>query len=145
MIPEGKESEYFSLFSFTDRGSSWIGPAIVSAVIQNTGTIRQAFTYPLVALVVPSILLYFLIDFGKAEREAKAHAKKYHTAKLASRGGLSVVVKDELMDLDADKPVFAQTPTPTPDGGSGTPLATSVVSPAVINEEPVAAPAAAAV
>eukprot|EP00951_Prasinocladus_malaysianus_P007133 scaffold51337_cov36-Prasinocladus_malaysianus.AAC.1 len=37
-IPPGAESRFFSLFEITDRGSSWLGPVIVSVIVQFTGT-----------------------------------------------------------------------------------------------------------
>jgi hypothetical protein len=91
MIPEGLEAQFFSLYNVTDRGSSWIGPAVISAVINSTGTIRLAFIYPLVMLIIPSILLQF-VNFPKAELEAKAYAKLHGTAILATRGALSVAL-----------------------------------------------------
>lgn len=90
MIPEGQESRFFSLYSFTDRGSSWIGPAVTAAILQATGSMRLAFAYPLAALMVPLPLLVG-IDYVKAEHEAKAYAAKYHTASIATRGNVSVV------------------------------------------------------
>jgi hypothetical protein len=89
MIPEGLEANLYSLYNVTDRGSSWIGPAVVAAVINNTGTVKLAFTYPLVMLVVPSVLITF-VDFRKAEEEAKEYARVHKTANLAMRGSLSV-------------------------------------------------------
>ena len=90
MIPEGLESQFYALFSFTDRGSSWIGPAVVATVIQSTGSIRLAFVYPLVALLVPAAAL-FAIDPDRAEAEAQAYAKAFDTAHgVKHRGALSV-------------------------------------------------------
>lgn len=80
MIPEGHEAQFYALFSFTDRGSSWIGPAVVAAVIQATGTIRMAFVYPLVALTVPSLAL-LLVRPAAAEADAKAYALRHGTAR----------------------------------------------------------------
>lgn len=80
LIPDGLESQFFALWAFTDRGSSWIGPAVVAAVIQSTGTIRLAFVYPLVALLVPSTLLLLFIDVRAGEHDARAYAAHFHTA-----------------------------------------------------------------
>jgi len=40
LIPEGMEANMFALFNVTDRGSSWIGPAVVAAVLSATNNIR---------------------------------------------------------------------------------------------------------
>ena len=44
LIPVGKETEYFSLYQITDKGSSWIGPAVV-AIISNYASIRWGLVY----------------------------------------------------------------------------------------------------
>ena len=44
MIPIGKETEYFSLYQITDKGSSWIGPAVV-AIMSNYVSIRWGLLY----------------------------------------------------------------------------------------------------
>lgn len=74
----------------TDRGSSWIGPAVIAAVINNTGNIRLAFVYPVIMLLLPIVALHW-VNFDTAEAEAKAYARLHTTALLASRGTLSVV------------------------------------------------------
>ncbi len=89
MIPEGLEAQFFSLYNVTDRGSSWIGPAVIAAVINTTGSIRAAFAYPLVMLLVPTVLLHF-VDFGKAEAAAKDYARIHGTAVIKTRGNVSV-------------------------------------------------------
>lgn len=98
MIPEGQESRFYSLFEFTDKGSSWIGPAVVSAVLQATGNMRLAFIYPIVALLLP-LPVILTLDYAKAEQEGKAYAAKYHTAGVASRGQLSVLGHEEAGSL----------------------------------------------
>ncbi len=75
----------------TDRGSSWIGPGVVAAVISSTGTIRLAFLYPVIALIIPCALIHF-VDFAAAEAAAKAYARQHGTAVLATRGALSVAL-----------------------------------------------------
>ena len=35
-----REANMFALFNVTDRGSSWIGPAVVAAVLSATNNIR---------------------------------------------------------------------------------------------------------
>ena len=89
MIPEGLEAQFYSLYNVTDRGSSWIGPAVVATVINTTGTIRLAFVYPLIMLTIPTLLLHF-VDFSKAEASAKVYARTHGTAVLATRGGVTV-------------------------------------------------------
>ena len=80
MIPRGLEAQFYALFSLTDRGSSWIGPAVVAAVIQASGgSLRLAFAYPLVALTVPCACL-LLVDPSRGEADARAYAERHGTA-----------------------------------------------------------------
>lgn len=72
-------------------------------MIQATGTIRLAFLYPLVALIVPSLALLF-VSPAQAEADAKAYAVRYGTApgkssadaaEEAGEGGPGAPVKEE--------------------------------------------------
>lgn len=42
MIPKGRESEYFSLYEVSERGTSWMGPLIFGLALQFTGSYRIA-------------------------------------------------------------------------------------------------------
>ena len=90
MIPEGQEDLFFSLYNVTDRGSSWVGPAVIAAILQSTGSIRAAFAYPLVCLLLP-LALHARLDFARGEAAAKAYAVRHGTALRATRGAVSVV------------------------------------------------------
>ncbi|WVQ73604.1 hypothetical protein IAR50_003184 [Cryptococcus sp. DSM 104548] len=58
LIPPGHESTFFSLFSFTDKSASFIGPAAVGLISDLTGNIRWGFLFLLVMLVVPIPVLW---------------------------------------------------------------------------------------
>jgi UMF1 family MFS transporter len=70
LIPRGKESVFFSLFSITDKGSSIVGPIITGLIVDKTHNIRYTF-YFLFALLVLAIPVYLLLDVERGEREAK--------------------------------------------------------------------------
>jgi UMF1 family MFS transporter len=91
LIPEGCEASFFALYNVTDRGSSWIGPAVVSAILSATNNIRLAFIYPCVMLLVPMLLL-FSVDVQKGMRMASEYAVRYKTGVVGLRGGVSVSV-----------------------------------------------------
>ena len=42
-IPAGRESEYFSFYEISDKGTAWLGPLVLGLVFQATGSYRQAF------------------------------------------------------------------------------------------------------
>jgi UMF1 family MFS transporter len=73
MIPEGRESAYFSIYEISERGTSWIGPLVFGIVAAWTNSYRQAILALIVFFVVGMILL-FLTDTDKAIRQAKGIA-----------------------------------------------------------------------
>jgi UMF1 family MFS transporter len=90
MIPEGMEANMYALYNVTDRGSSWIGPGVVAAILSATGNIRYAFLYPIGMLLAPMALLYF-VDVQRGVKMAAEYAVVNKTAAVGSRGGVSVV------------------------------------------------------
>ncbi|KAI8850036.1 autophagy-related protein 22-like protein [Chytridium lagenaria] len=89
ICPPGYESEFFSLYAITDKGSSWIGPLVVGAIGDVTGSRRPSFWYLFFAFLVPTIFFYLtdtkkarfeMAAFLKAEREEKAAEKAKHEA-----------------------------------------------------------------
>lgn len=70
LIPEGKETTFFSLFSVTDKGSSVIGPAITGLITDKTHNIRYTFYFLFVMMIFP-IIIYSFLDLERGRREAK--------------------------------------------------------------------------
>lgn len=69
MIPSGQESEYFSLYEVSDRGTSWMGPLLFGLTLQFTGSYRLAILSVIFFFVVGLILLFF-VNGRKAVEEA---------------------------------------------------------------------------
>jgi UMF1 family MFS transporter len=69
MIPKGQETEYFSLYEISERGTSWLGPLFFGLAIQFTGSYRVAVLAVGVFFVVGLILLP-LVDVRRAITEA---------------------------------------------------------------------------
>lgn len=69
MIPKNRESEYFSLYEISERGTSWLGPIVFGVVYQLTGTQRVSIVMLIIFFVVGLILLA-LTDVKKAITEA---------------------------------------------------------------------------
>ena len=40
LVPPGQTAEFFGIYEITDKGSSWLGPFIISILYQETGTAR---------------------------------------------------------------------------------------------------------
>jgi UMF1 family MFS transporter len=73
LIPEGKEAAFYALYAVTDKGSSAVGPAIVGMIVDRTGTIRGAFVFLAILVVLP-IPLMWCINVEKGVEDARRMA-----------------------------------------------------------------------
>lgn len=67
LIPKGRESVFFSLFSITDKGSSVLGPIVVGLIIDRFHQIRYCFWFLLVLLVL-AVPVFKCIDIERGMR-----------------------------------------------------------------------------
>ena len=68
LIPPGRSAAFFAAYELTNRGSSAIGPLVLTAVQQSTGELRYAFWFVLITTVLPAVGLAFLdLPRGRAE------------------------------------------------------------------------------
>jgi UMF1 family MFS transporter len=74
LIPEGSEAAFFALYAVTDKGSSAFGPALVGWIVDHVGSIRPAFLFLSVLVVLPAPLLWWL-DVEKGREDARAMAE----------------------------------------------------------------------
>jgi hypothetical protein len=74
--PPGREAQFYMLFAFTDKGTSWIGPLIVGAVSAATGTIRWAIV-ALAPLMLAGGVLLFFVNVEKGRKQAIRFSKIY--------------------------------------------------------------------
>jgi MFS-type transporter involved in bile tolerance (Atg22 family) len=73
VTPRGREFLFFSLFSIIGKTSSFIGPLVSSAIIDDSGGHNSTPFYFLTALSVVSFLvLVFGVDLEKSRREQEA-------------------------------------------------------------------------
>ncbi len=80
LIPPGMESQIFGFYEITDKGSSFIGPAVVSLISQFTGSIRNSFFFVFPMLVLSCIMVYFLDD-----ESGQAQAREYKDDNLNNK------------------------------------------------------------
>jgi UMF1 family MFS transporter len=71
LIPHGHEAEFFGLYEITDKGSSWFGPLITGAIADATGTLRWAFVFIFLVLIIPFVL-FWKLDVPKGKAQSKA-------------------------------------------------------------------------
>lgn len=89
VTPRGKEFLFFSLFSIIGKTSSFIGPFISSAIIDDTGNNSSPF-YFLFALSLASFLfLLFFVDVKKSRIEQAEFLERERLAKEKIRGAES--------------------------------------------------------
>ncbi|CAG57904.1 AUT4 [Nakaseomyces glabratus] len=74
IIPKGRESTFFSLFSITDKGSSIVGPFIIGIVTDKTHNIRYSF-FILFILLVFSLPIFKMLNVERGKREAEEISK----------------------------------------------------------------------
>jgi len=69
MIPRGQESEYFSLYEVSERGTSWMGPLLFGLALQFTGSYRVALL-SVAVFFLAGIALLPLVNVRRAIEEA---------------------------------------------------------------------------
>ncbi|CAG8972465.1 hypothetical protein HYALB_00001154 [Hymenoscyphus albidus] len=73
LIPSGREAAFYALYAVTDKGSSAIGPAVVGVIVDRTGTIRGAFVFLAILVLLPAPLVW-AIDVEKGVEDAERMA-----------------------------------------------------------------------
>ncbi|KAF9995407.1 Autophagy protein 22 [Entomortierella chlamydospora] len=79
LTPKGKESEFFSLYGITDKSSSWLGPLITGAIIENNDT-RWGFIFPLCMMIIPLFLILW-VNVEKGVKDAERFSEEHSDAK----------------------------------------------------------------
>ncbi|KAL3473360.1 MFS general substrate transporter [Aspergillus californicus] len=74
LIPPGSEAAFYALYAATDKGSSFVGPAVVGVLIDATGSVRSGFIFIAVLIVLPMPLVWF-VDAERGRRDAVAMVK----------------------------------------------------------------------
>ncbi|AGO10801.1 AaceriAFR714Wp [[Ashbya] aceris (nom. inval.)] len=87
LIPRGRESTFFSLFSITDKGSSVVGPLLIGLITDKTHNIRYSF-YFLFLFVVASIPVFNALNVQRGKVEAEELAG-IHESRLETNEGFA--------------------------------------------------------
>ncbi len=69
--PPLSQAAFFALYELTNRGSSWLGPLILTSSIATTGQYTWAFIYICVVCEASAIGIFF-IDMRKGHEAAVA-------------------------------------------------------------------------
>jgi UMF1 family MFS transporter len=79
LVPRNKEAEFFSLYGITDKSSSWLGPLITGAIIENNDT-RWGFVFPLAMMVIPLFIIWW-VDVEKGIEDAEKFSTEHTDVK----------------------------------------------------------------
>jgi UMF1 family MFS transporter len=74
LIPPGSEAAFYALYAATDKGSSFIGPAIVGVLVDATGQVRSGFFFIAILIILP-IPLVWMVNADKGRLEGLAMAE----------------------------------------------------------------------
>lgn len=80
LVPLGEESEFFSLYAITDKGSSWLGPAVQAIVSQYLPDERYGLVFLGVMILSAIPILVWGFDPLRGKREAGDYAEMTRTA-----------------------------------------------------------------
>lgn len=75
LIPPGSEAAFYALYAATDKGSSFIGPAIVAALVDATGQVRSGFFVIAILILLP-LPLVWIVNAEKGRRDGLAMAER---------------------------------------------------------------------
>lgn len=56
MVPRGRETAFFSLYELTNKGSSALGPLVMTAIQQATGELRYAWIFVITNIVSAAMM-----------------------------------------------------------------------------------------
>jgi len=100
LTPPGHEAEFFGFYEITDKGSAWIGPAIVALLTEWTGQVRYSFIYLFVALLIPAVILKF-VDVREGTMQARAYSESENAEPMVEFGRLDSADDDDNDGLSA--------------------------------------------
>jgi UMF1 family MFS transporter len=70
LIPHGREGEFFGLFEISDKGSSWLGPAVIAAIsTAMPDKIHYGFLYLCFMCIWPTVCVWKYVDVEQGARD----------------------------------------------------------------------------
>jgi hypothetical protein len=120
LVPRGKESALFSLYELTNRGSSALGPLVLTLIQATTGNLRLGFIFVLLSIIGPALLLVRLdiAAGGKAAAAAgQQHEREQRQKRLIDAGRMPGGADSEGGSCASTSVIVA--PNPTFRGGTG--------------------------
>ncbi|PPQ70377.1 hypothetical protein CVT26_013842 [Gymnopilus dilepis] len=75
LTPPGFDNMFFGLFGLSNRASSMIGPNVIQAIIDRSGSNWMGFPFLFALCASASLVIWFFIDVEKGRRDAVAWAE----------------------------------------------------------------------
>ena len=69
LIPVGDESEFFSLYAITDKGSAFLGPMIIAILSDYTNQPRFGLLFLAALIIIPIPLIITKVNMAKGKQE----------------------------------------------------------------------------
>ena len=70
----GPHRQFFGLFGLSNRASSVIGPNVIQAIIDKSGSNWEGFPFLFALALVASLIIWFGVDVTEGRRDALAWA-----------------------------------------------------------------------
>lgn len=106
LTPPKKEAEFFGFYALTDKGSAWIGPAIVAVLTESTGQVRYGFIFLFITLVIPCIILYYFTNVPKGIEDAKNFTSNMDSVPLSQfelhSDDINILEKDDQKSVELE-------------------------------------------
>jgi len=81
LCPPGFENMFFGLFGLSNRASSMIGPNVIQAIINHTGSNWKGFPFLFALCAAASLVIWFFVDVKQGRRDAAMFAEKRRSLK----------------------------------------------------------------
>jgi MFS-type transporter involved in bile tolerance (Atg22 family) len=76
LAPPGFDNMFFGLFGLSNRASSMIGPNVIQAIIDKSGTNWMGFPFLFALCTSASIVIWIWVDVEKGRRDAVRWAEE---------------------------------------------------------------------
>ncbi|TFK43968.1 autophagy-related protein 22-like protein [Crucibulum laeve] len=76
LTPPGFDNMFFGLFGLSNRASSMIGPNVIQAIIDKSGSNWMGFPFLFALCLCASLVIWFGVDITKGRRDAVAWAER---------------------------------------------------------------------
>lgn len=87
LSPPGYDNMFFGLFGLSNRASSMIGPNVIQAIIDKSGSNWMGFPFLFALCASASLVIWFGVDVHKGRRDAAKWASDIRNQRRAAGKG----------------------------------------------------------